>query len=206
MIRHRMQGRALAGIALAIALVVAAPVGARHAVPGAASPASLVARARAQQDAADEGAGRKPAPDFTLEDASGARIKLYKFKGEVVLLNFWATWCHGCQTEIPWFIEYEDKYRENGLAIIGVSIDDDGWKVVAPFVAEKKMNYTVVLSNEKVAKLYAVDAPPVTLLIDREGRIAASYSDVVDRAACEKKIQSLLRENAKPLPKAESGN
>jgi len=206
MIRDRMQGRAAATIALAIALFATAPVGARHAVPGAASPGSIVERNRAQQAAADEGAGRKSAPDFTLEDASGARIKLSKFKGEVVLLNFWATWCHGCQTEIPWFIEYDDKYRENGLAIIGVSMDDDGWKAVKPFVEEKKINYTVVLGDDKIGKLYAVDAMPVTLLIDREGRIAASYSDVVDRAACEKKIQSLLRENAKPLPKAEAGN
>jgi peroxiredoxin len=77
---------------------------------------------------------------------------------------------------------------------------------VKPFVEEKKINYTVVLGDDKIGKLYAVDAMPVTLLIDREGRIAASYSDVVDRAACEKKIQSLLRENAKPLPKAEAGN
>jgi|SRR5271156_3779621 len=190
MMRHRMLGRAFAGIALGLALLLAC----------------AISDARAQQDAVDEGAGRKVAPDFTLEDASGARIKLSKFKGEVVLLNFWATWCHGCQTEIPWFIEYENKYRDNGLAIIGVSMDDDGWKVVTPFVAERKMNYTVVLGDEKVSKLYSPNPLPVTLLIDREGRIAASYSDVVDRAACEKKIQSLLRQNAKSLPKAEAGN
>jgi peroxiredoxin len=205
MMRHRMQGSTLAGVALGITVLVACTMSRALFPAASASAAARVNAIRAQQDE-DEGAGRKAAPDFTLEDASGARVKLSKYRGEVVLLNFWATWCHGCQTEIPWFIEYESKYKQNGLAIIGVSMDDDGWKVVTPFVAEKKMNYTVVLGDEKVSKLFAVNAMPVTLLIDREGRIAASYSDVVDRAACEKKIQALLRENAKPLPKAESGN
>jgi cytochrome c biogenesis protein CcmG/thiol:disulfide interchange protein DsbE len=144
---------------------------------------------------------RKTAPDFTLDDSKGAPIKLSDYKGKVVLLDFWATWCHGCGTEIPWFIEYQTKYKDSGLAVIGVSMDDDGWKVVKPFIEEKKMNYAVVLGNADVAKLYKVDAMPVTVLIDREGRIAESYDGVVDRAACEAKIQSLLKDDAKPPTK-----
>jgi peroxiredoxin len=137
---------------------------------------------------------RKMAPDFTLNDSNGTSIKLSDYKGKVVLLNFWATWCHGCGTEIPWFIEYENKYKDSGLAIIGASMDDDGWKVVKPFVEEKKMNYPVVLCNADLCKQYGVDALPVTVLIDREGKIVASYAGVVDRAACEAKIQSLLKD------------
>jgi cytochrome c biogenesis protein CcmG/thiol:disulfide interchange protein DsbE len=144
---------------------------------------------------------RKAAPDFTLDDSNGAPLKLSGYKGKVVLLDFWATWCHGCGTEIPWFIEYQNKYKDSGLAVIGVSMDDDGWKVVKPFIEEKKMNYAVVLGNADVAKLYKVDAMPVTVLIDREGKIAASYEGVIDRAACEAKIQSLLKDAATPAAK-----
>ena len=168
-----------AGIALAAALLVLCTILPAR-VPASASDSS-----------------RKMAPDFTLDDSNGAPLKLSGYKGKVVLLDFWATWCHGCGTEIPWFIEYQNKYKDSGLAVIGVSMDDDGWKVVKPFIAEKKMNYAVVLGNADVAKLYKVEAMPVTVLIDREGKIAASYDGVVDRAACEAKIQSLLKDAAK---------
>ncbi|MGA2847307.1 MAG: TlpA disulfide reductase family protein [Candidatus Acidiferrales bacterium] len=144
---------------------------------------------------------RKAAPDFSLDDSKGTPIKLSDYKGKVVLLDFWATWCHGCGTEIPWFIEYQTKYKDSGLAVIGVSMDDDGWKVVKAFIEEKKMNYTVVIGNPDVARLYNVDTMPVTVLIDREGRIAESYSGVVDRAACETRLQSLLKDDAKPPTK-----
>ena len=144
---------------------------------------------------------RKSAPDFTLTDSKGAPLKLSDYKGKVVLLDFWATWCYGCGIEIPWFIEYEKKYKDGGLAVIGVSMDDDGWKVVKPFIEEKKMNYAVVLGNADMAKLYKVDAMPVTVLIDREGKIAETYSGVVDRAACEAKIHSLLKDDARPPAK-----
>ncbi len=172
-----------AGITLAAALLVLCAILPAR-VPASASDSS-----------------RKAAPDFTLDDSNGAPLKLSGYKGKVVLLDFWATWCHGCGTEIPWFIEYQNKYKDSGLAVIGVSMDDDGWKVVKPFIEEKKMNYAVVLGNADVAKLYKVDAMPVTVLIDREGKIAASYDGVVDRAACEAKIQSLLKDAANPSSK-----
>jgi cytochrome c biogenesis protein CcmG/thiol:disulfide interchange protein DsbE len=117
---------------------------------------------------------------------------LSAYKGKVVLLNFWATWCHGCQEEIPWFVQFESKYKQNGLAVIGVSMDDDGWKSVKPFLEEKKLNYTIVIGNEPLGKLYGLSAMPMTLLIDREGKIAASYSGVVDKEKCESDLQALL--------------
>jgi cytochrome c biogenesis protein CcmG/thiol:disulfide interchange protein DsbE len=137
---------------------------------------------------------RKAAPDFSLEDSQGKAIKLSDFRGKVVLVDFWATWCHGCQTEIPWFMEFQNKYGSKGLAVVGISMDDDGWKSVKPFLAERKINYTVVVGNQDLEKLYSVENPPVAVLVDREGRIAEAHEGVVERESFEKEIKSLLAE------------
>jgi peroxiredoxin len=137
---------------------------------------------------------RKVAPDFTLTDEKGATVELSQYKGRVVLLDFWATWCHGCKTEIPWYEGFESKYKDRGLAVIGVSMDADGWKSVKPFIEEEKMNYAVVIGNDGLAGRYNVTNMPVTLLIDRNGKIADSHTGVVDKAAWEQEIQALLSE------------
>jgi peroxiredoxin len=144
---------------------------------------------------------RKAAPDFTLKDADGAPVKLSDYKGKVVLLNFWATWCHGCKLEIPWFMEFEKKYKGSGLEVIGVAMDDDGWKSVKPYAEEKKMNYTVVIGDEDLGKLYGLASMPMTVLIDREGGIAATYNGMVDREKCESEIRMLLQEGGKGAAK-----
>ena len=95
---------------------------------------------------------RKAAPDFSREDATGAQLRLSQYRGKVVLLDFWATWCTGCKQEMPWYMEFADKYKADGLAVIGVSMDDEGWKVVKPFLAEKmKLNYPVIVGDAKLA-------------------------------------------------------
>jgi peroxiredoxin len=137
---------------------------------------------------------RKAAPSFSLNDSEGKAITLADFKGKVVLLDFWATWCHGCMTEIPWFMEFQNKYKSDGLAVIGVSVDDDGWKSVKPFLAERKFNYTIVVGNQELEKLYAVENPPVAVLIDRGGRIAEMHAGVVEKESFEKEIKGLLAE------------
>src|ERR1700733_10244779 len=136
---------------------------------------------------------RRAAPGFTLNDSTGAPVKLSDYKGKVVLLDFWATWCHGCKLEIPWFMEFESRFKDSGLAVIGVSLDDDGWKSVKPYLEQRKMNYPVVIGNEGLAKQYGLTSMPMTVLIDREGKIAASHTGVVDKAACEDEIRKLLR-------------
>ena len=137
---------------------------------------------------------RKPAPNFSLDDAQGKTVKLSDLRGKVVLLDFWATWCHGCKTEIPWFMEFHKKYESDGLAVIGVSMDDDGWKSVKPFVTEWKISYPIVVGNQELGKLYSVDGMPVTLLIDREGRIAETHAGVVQKDSFEKELKDLLGE------------
>lgn len=131
--------------------------------------------------------GQTP-PDFALNDANGAEIRLSKLHGQVVLLNFWATWCHGCKTEIPWFMDFATKYGANGLFVLGVSMDDDGWKLVKPYAADKKINYPLVIGSESIAKQYGVETMPMTYLIDREGKVAATYIGMVDRDRLEKEI------------------
>jgi peroxiredoxin len=137
---------------------------------------------------------RQPAPDFVLSDATGAPIRLSDYKGQVVLLDFWATWCTGCKQEIPWFIDFDTKYRGQGLASIGVSMDDEGWKTVKPYLADHPITYHVVVADADIAKRFHITNLPVTLLIDRDGRIADSHLGVVDKEAWEKKIQALLQE------------
>ena len=111
-----------------------------------------------------------------------------------MLLDFWATWCDGCKHEIPWFMEFEKKYKSQGFEAIGVSMDDDGWKSVSPFVEEKKVNYTIVVGDQEISKMYGVDAMPVTFLIDREGKVAATCAGVVTKSDWQNKIETLLRE------------
>lgn len=142
-------------------------------------------------------AQRKPAPDFTLTDAKGQAVTLSAYKGRVVLLDFWATWCGGCKTEIPWYMEFDKKYRSRGLAVIGVAMDDEGRKAVDPFVKQKGIDYMIVIGNDAVAKQYKLTAMPLTLLIDRNGRIAVSHAGVVNRIEFENSIQRLLGEQAR---------
>lgn len=137
---------------------------------------------------------RKTAADFALDDASGKHVKLSEQKGKVILLNFWATWCHGCGTEIPWFIGFESKYKKGGFAVVGVSMDDDGWKSVQPYLEERKMNYTVVIGSKELGEAYGLGNMPMTLLIDRNGKIAATHVGVVSKRDCEDEIETLLRQ------------
>jgi cytochrome c biogenesis protein CcmG/thiol:disulfide interchange protein DsbE len=142
------------------------------------------------------------APGFSLTYAEGRTLSLADDRGKVVLLDFWATWCGGCKLEIPWYMEFDQKYKGHGLAVIGVSMDEDGWKAVRPFLARERdpetggktaMKYPVVIGNDALAKQYNMTSMPMTLLIDRKGRIALSHIGVVNKGDFEAHIQELLR-------------
>jgi peroxiredoxin len=141
--------------------------------------------------------GRTLAPDFNLKDANGKDVKLTDLKGKVVLVNFWATWCEGCQVEIPWLIEFQKEHEARGLVVIGISMDDDGWKSVRPWLKEKKVNYPIVIGNDGLGKQYGLDGMPLTALVDRKGRIADVHPGLVDKAATQQKIRALLQESSK---------
>ena len=136
---------------------------------------------------------RRPAPNFTLPDESGKPIRLSNFKGKVVLLDFWATWCGPCKIEIPWFIEFQRKYKDQGFTVIGISMDEGGWQTVRPFVEEFKMNYPVLIGNDDMATNFGgVEVLPTTFIIDKQGRIVATHMGLTSKDEFEKTIQSLL--------------
>ena len=138
---------------------------------------------------------RKPAPKFALRDAMGKTAKLKDFRGKVVLLDFWATWCTGCKQEMPWFVEFQKKYGSRGFAVVGVSMDEDEWKTLGPFLTEHPVfSYKMLLGSPSVAQEYGAAASlPDSFLIDKRGKLAATYKGVVDRDAMESNIQALLQ-------------
>src|SRR5215831_833188 len=146
---------------------------------------------------------RKPAPDFVLLNASGKSIPLSDFKNRPLLLNLWATKCGGCVKEIPSFIEIHHAYANRGLAVVGISMDilyedlkgpAEAWSLVNPFVETHRVDYPILMGDDGITKRYSVNALPVTYLIDRHGRIAATYPGLVDRANLEANIKTLLAE------------
>ena len=138
-------------------------------------------------------AARKPAFDFALSDVSGKTVKLTDYRGKVVLLDFWATWCHGCKEEIPWFSEFQRTYGGKDFAVVGVSLDDGGWNVVKPFLTHANISYQILLGDNPTAQKYRIQSMPDTFLIDKKGRVAAAYTaGVVDKADVEANIKAIL--------------
>jgi peroxiredoxin len=136
---------------------------------------------------------RRQAPDFALKDSDGKTVRLSDYRGKVVLLDFWATWCGPCKIEIPWFMEFERKYRDRGFSVLGISMDEEGWDAVKPFVADLAVNYRIVLGNDDIAEEYGgVEALPTTFLIDREGKIAAMHVGLASKSDFQNGIEQLL--------------
>jgi peroxiredoxin len=135
------------------------------------------------------------APPFVLKRADGTTVSTAAFKRHVVLLNFWATWCAPCRVEMPWFEDFSKKYQERGLTVLGVSLDEGGWKSVQPVIGKLKVTYPIVLGDSKVSKSYGMgDLLPATFLIDRTGKIRLVKEGFGDRAEFERTIESLLSE------------
>jgi len=146
-----------------------------------------------------EASHRKAAPDFALKDANGKVVHLADYKGKVVLLDFWATWCGPCKIEIPWFTDFQRKYKDRGFEVLGVSMDDDGWKSVTPFVQEKKINYRIVMGDDKTGDQFGgLEALPTTFVIDRNGRIASVHIGLTNKKDFSDAIEELLQDPVRP--------
>ena len=136
----------------------------------------------------------REAPDFTLPLVDGGQLRLSSYRGKIVLLDFWATWCVPCREETPHFVELQRKYGDRGLQVIGVSMDDSPDPVRA-FYRQFRMNYPVVMGTADVGAAYGgVLGLPIAFLVDREGRIYAKHMGATDAAVFENEIRKLLPE------------
>ena len=140
------------------------------------------------------------APDFTVTDFSGQKITLSDYRGKVVLLDFWATWCGPCQMEIPGFVRLQDRYRDQGFRVLGI-VWQDAPQHVPGFYKQFKMNYPVAMGSDQLGELYGgIIGLPTTFLMGRDGRIYDKVTGAVDTARFEDEIKELL--TAKPSQEA----
>ena len=140
-------------------------------------------------------ADAKPANlNFTLKDLNDKEVALTSLKNKVLLIDFWATWCGPCKIEIPWFIEFQNKYGKDGLQVVGVSVDDTLDKL-KPFAAEMKMNYLVLqgLGHDDMQDAFGpIFGIPVTVLVSRDGRICGRHVGLSSKDSFEREIKALL--------------
>lgn len=135
------------------------------------------------------------APDFSLPQLNGQPLQLSRFRGKVVFLDFWATWCEPCREEIPLFADLQNRYASHGFQIIGISMDDEP-EPVRQFYQQFKMNYPVVMGNARIGELYGgVLGLPIGFVIDRNGRIYAKHTGAIDVSVIEKEFLELANAN-----------
>ncbi len=143
--------------------------------------------------------GGKAAPSFTLQDLNGKPVSLSDFKGKVIVLDFWATWCPPCVIEIPHFIELYEQYKDQGFAMVGISLDREGISVVKSFVRKYQINYPILMTDGQVDRVYGgITAIPTTFVIDSAGNIRQKYVGYRDKAVFEADIKAFLAEAKAP--------
>jgi cytochrome c biogenesis protein CcmG/thiol:disulfide interchange protein DsbE len=180
-------------IAAGVVALLAIMVWADHKFPAAGTAPNTIASA-----------SEKPAdaPTISLKDLNDKDVTLQQFKGQVVLVNFWATWCAPCKVEIPWMIEFQQKYSPRGFTILGVSMDEDGKKAIQPFLdkerfdvngQQEKMSYPILLGNDAIAdKFGGILGLPTSMLFNRDGKKVRTIVGLVNHDDISKAIQDLL--------------
>jgi len=135
------------------------------------------------------------APEFARAGLDGKRVDLNAYRGKVVLLDFWATWCAPCQVEMPHFVAWQTEYAAQGLQVIGISMDDDPAAARA-VVTKRRLNYPVAMGDAKLGESYGgVLGLPLTFLIDRHGVVRAEFQGEANLNAMETAVKALLREH-----------
>jgi thiol-disulfide isomerase/thioredoxin len=155
-----------------------------------------------ERPTANESATPTDAPTIALKDLNDQDVTLAQYKGKVVLVNFWATWCEPCKVEIPWMIEFQQKYSPRGFTILGVSMDEDGKKAVQPFLDKERfdvggqkvaMNYPIVFGNDSIAEKFGgVMGLPTSMLFTRDGKKIRTIVGLVNHDDISKVIEGLL--------------
>jgi cytochrome c biogenesis protein CcmG/thiol:disulfide interchange protein DsbE len=149
------------------------------------------------QGASDAPAKGSVAPDFKLKTLDGKEVQLSSLRGKAVLLNFWATWCEPCKIEMPWLVDLQKKYRQQGLEIVGVAMDDSGEKTIADFAKKMQVNYTVLVGSEKVAQMYGgLDGLPTSFFLGRDGKVVDTALGLVSESTIEDAIKKSLATSA----------
>jgi DsbE subfamily thiol:disulfide oxidoreductase len=136
----------------------------------------------------------QPAPAWQLKDLEGKAVSSGDFKGKVVVLNFWATWCPPCRQEIPDFIALQKEYGSRGLTFVGVALDEEGASAVKPFAKDAGINYPLVIGDEKAVTAYeSIEVVPTTYVIDRNGIVISRHIGSLSKAEMEQEIKPMLQ-------------
>lgn len=143
-------------------------------------------------NAMSDDSGYPSAPEFTLEDLNGNTHALADYEGKVIFLNFWATWCPPCRQEIPGFLELYDQYNEDGMVILGISLDRKGESVVSSFAEKYEISYPLIMADQDIMEAYQPGQYiPATIVIDKEGRIRERHVGYLAKEDMEKMFLQL---------------
>jgi peroxiredoxin len=133
------------------------------------------------------------APTFELKSLSNKSIRLSDYRGQIVVLNFWATWCSPCRRETPMLVELDKEYRKKGVAILGIDLDDFDAETISKFVAEHKISYPIVVGDDETSHEYVgLGGLPITFVIAPDGRVIKKFSGIANAAELEDSLKPLL--------------
>jgi thiol-disulfide isomerase/thioredoxin len=198
----------LAGLALVAGAIAVYHYSPQFKLGTKPAPASDSVAGQPRQAEAPPSIRGEPAPALDVPDLNGKKVHLADFKGKVVLVNFWATWCAPCLLEIPWFIEFQKQYGPQGFEVVAISMDEEGPKVVKPFVEKHGMQpFRVVMGNDSIPPLFGgIPGLPVTFLVDRKGNLYSRHLGLAPKDDVEDEIQILLRDSSSAPPAAASSS